>query len=213
LAVAGGIGGVVLASLVLGVEELTVTEVFGILVPAQAAATIAVLWLMARTREPIREALALRWESNDGLGLLVGAGLQLGLSLAAAVVIEVFLDGEAPTQDVVQSAAEALGGLDRILVVLGAVVLAPVTEEIIFRGIVLRAIQRSRGDRVAIVGSAAAFAALHLIDPNALLAVPFLFVLGLALGRQSVRTGRIGRAVATHAGFNLVTVLAVFAVA
>ena len=84
LAVAGGIGGVVLASLVLGVEELTVTEVFGILVPAQAAATIAVLWLMARTREPIREALALRWESNDGLGLLVGAGLQLGLSLAAA---------------------------------------------------------------------------------------------------------------------------------
>ena len=68
-------------------------------------------------------------------------------------------------------------------------------------------------DRWALVVSAVAFAAFHLLDPNAFLAVPPLFVLGLVMGRQVIQTGRVTRAVFTHMGFNLVSVIALFATA
>ena len=61
----------------------------------------------------------------------------------------------------------------------------------------------------AVVGSAGAFALIHLLDPNLLLAMPVFFVLGWVLARATIRTGRLGRAMTIHAGFNLVTVVAV----
>ena len=51
--------------------------------------------------------------------------------------------------------------------------------------------------------SAAAFAAVHLADPNARLAVPSLFVIGLGLGFAARRRGNIGIAIFMHAGVNL----------
>jgi membrane protease YdiL (CAAX protease family) len=77
--------------------------------------------------------------------------------------------------------------------------------------VLLGALRRHRSDASSILISSAAFAALHLLDPNAILAVPFLFVVGVVMGRAVVRTGRLGRAIAIHSGFNLVSVVALFA--
>jgi membrane protease YdiL (CAAX protease family) len=63
----------------------------------------------------------------------------------------------------------------------------------------------------AIAISAAVFAGIHLIDPNALFVVPGLFVIGLVLGYQALKTGRIGLAVMTHAGVNLLAAVALLA--
>lgn len=191
-------------------EEPTVAELFGVILPVQVVATIATVALLAPRREDWRSALRATIRPADGWGLLMGAGLQLVLSLAAYWVIVELLDGSAPTQEVVDAAADAIGGSERVLVFLGIVVLGPLSEEVVFRGVLIRALEH-RGRWVAILGSALAFAALHLIDPNAIVAVPFLFVLGVVLGYQVLETGRLGRGVAIHAGFNLVTVLALFA--
>jgi len=191
--------------------EATAIELFGLVVPAQAGGTLVAVALLARRRPDWRTALLVRISRRDGIGLLIGAGLQLLLSLVAYWVVVGLLGGDAPTQEVVEAATDAIRGGEVVLVVIGVVVLAPISEELVFRGVLLAALRRTRGDRFAVFGSAAAFAALHLLDPNAVLAIPFLFVVGVVAGRAVVATGRLGRAIAIHAGFNLVTVLAVLA--
>lgn len=208
----GGVLGATVATLIVGLESLTVTELFGIVVPAQSVGTAAVLAAVAPRRRPWRSALGVDLQPDDLWGLLVGVGLQIVLATLVAVAVELFFEGSPPTQEVVEEASLAGGAMERALVVIGAAVLAPAVEEVVFRGVLLRALLERHSEGFAIVASSATFGAVHLLDPNALLAVPFLFVLGLVLARQTVRTGRIGRAMMTHSGFNLVTVVAVFSV-
>lgn len=210
VAVVAGFAASILVLALLG-GEAGPSQLFGLVVPAQSAGTIATVWALSRRRTDWHQALSVSMVRKDAWGLLVGAGLQIGLSLIAYWVIVGLLGGEVPTQEVVEAAADAIGRGERLLVFVGVVVLAPVSEELVFRGVLLGALRRTRSERFAVVASAAAFAGLHLLDPNAALAVPLLFVVGIVLGRAVVATGRLGRAIAIHAGFNAVTVLALLA--
>lgn len=201
------IGGALAAAPLIG-EELSVFDLFGVVATFQAIGVFVGLAVLARNRVPWREALNVRLAPEDIRGLLDGAGLQIGLSIALALLIQL-LGADLPTQELVDAAGSAVSGLDQVVVIVSLVVVAPVSEELVFRGVLLRGLQARYGPRAAIVGSAAAFALVHLLDPNLLLAMPLFFVLGLALGHAAVRTGRLGRAVALHAGFNLVTAVAV----
>ncbi len=209
VAVFSGLAASLVVLVILG-GEVTTIELFGLLVPAQAGGTLVAVAVLARRRTEWRTALLVQIDRRDVVGLLIGGGLQLMLSLVAYWVVVVLLGGDAPTQEVVEAATDAIRGGERILVVIGVVVLAPVSEELVFRGVLLAALRRTRGDRFAVYGSAGAFSLLHLLDPNAILAIPFLFVVGVVAARAVISTGRLGRAIAIHAGFNLVTVLAVF---
>jgi membrane protease YdiL (CAAX protease family) len=188
-------------------DEITVAQAWGIVVPVQVAGTFAVLALLARRRPPWRRALAVGFRPIDLIGIPIGFGVQLGFGLIVLVIVDV-LEFDPPTQGIVEEAVGAIGGLERLLVFIGAVVLAPVVEEVLFRGILLRALL-PRGRAFAIGVSGAVFGLVHLLDPQAWFAVPFLAALGVVLGYQTVRTGRIGMAIMTHGAFNLVTVLVV----
>ena len=207
LALLGGLVVAIVAVAVLGPDDLTVGQAFGVVVPLQSAGTVAVLAVLARRRPPWRRALGVGFRPIDLLGLAVGVGAQFAAGMIVYVIVEV-LEVDLPTQDVVEEAADAVGGFEHLLVFVGAVILAPVVEEVVFRGVLLRALLR-RGRRLAIGVSAVAFGLVHLLDPNAWVAVPFLTALGVVLGYQTVRTGRIGMAVMTHSAFNLVTVLVI----
>jgi membrane protease YdiL (CAAX protease family) len=209
LAIVMGLLAAVLASAVVGAEP-SAREVFGVVVPAQSLATLGTIALLSRARHDWRQALNVQWAMGDLMGLLVGAGLQVGLSIVAYAVIVGVFGGEAPTQDVVEAASDAIGASERLLVVLGVVIVGPVVEELVFRGVLLSVLRRRQSEWRAVLVSSGAFAALHLIDPNAALAVPFLFAAGIVMGRAVITTGRLGRAVAIHAGFNLVSVIALF---
>ena len=189
-------------------EEWSVFDLFGVIATFQAIGIFVGVAVLSRRRPPWREALGARFAREDLRGLVEGFGLQIGLSIGLALLIGLF-GGTPPSQEVVDEARLAVGGADQIVVIFALVVLAPVSEELVFRGVLLRSLQTRFGPRPAIVGSSAAFALVHLLDPNLLLAMPVFLVLGLALGHATVRTGRLGRAVAIHAGFNLVTVIAV----
>lgn len=189
-----------------------VAKLFGLVVPAQTAGSLGVIVWLAPRRTDWRRSLAIGILPDDVVGVLIGASLQLVLSIAAYWVVVVLFGFDPPTQEVVDIAADAVGWGDRALVMGGVILLGPISEELIFRGVLLGALRRTHTDRMSIVVSATAFAVLHLLDPGAAFAVPFLFVLGLVMGRAVVSTGRLGRAVAMHAGFNLVTVVALFSV-
>jgi membrane protease YdiL (CAAX protease family) len=181
---------------------------FGVIVPAQTAATVAVVALLAERRGGLG---TLGWgiERADARGLIIGVGLQVALGLTVTLIALLFTD-DVPEQEVVELASEAIGPGDRVLVVLGAVILAPLSEEIVFRGVLLRALLARTSRRAAIVWSSVAFAALHLLDPNAIVAVPALFVVGIVLARQVADTGRLPLAILTHVGFNGFSILVLF---
>jgi membrane protease YdiL (CAAX protease family) len=89
------------------------------------------------------------------------------------------------------------------------VVLAPVTEELIFRGVLLKAIEQG-GRRTIMVVTSLVFAAFHLLglDPSrmfqaAAVVLPQLFIVGLALAWVTLRSKRLGPAIFIHSGFNL----------
>jgi membrane protease YdiL (CAAX protease family) len=81
---------------------------------------------------------------------------------------------------------------------LGAVVLAPFCEEVVFRGVVYGALRRHLGKGLAIPLSAAFFAGVHFYLHGAL---P-LFVLGMLLAWTYERTGTLVAPIAFHAAFN-----------
>jgi len=205
-----GIVASLLAAVPVASGGITSFEAFAVVGPAQSLVTIAVVALLKRSSRPAREDLGVRFTPADAWGLPAGAGLQIVLSLLMSLVVVVFFGGEAPVQDVVQIVDEAAGLGTRVAVVVTAVILAPVAEELVFRGILLRSLARRFSPWAAALGSAGAFALGHLLDPNAALAVPALFVAGLVLARQVLVSGRLGGAIAMHAGFNLLSVLLLF---
>jgi membrane protease YdiL (CAAX protease family) len=88
------------------------------------------------------------------------------------------------------------------IVVLAFVLVAPVAEEIYFRGVVFNAWLRERGANVALYGSAALFAVIH----GSVYALLPIFALGLTLAVVYRRTGSLPAAIALHAGFNAISV-------
>ncbi len=208
LAVFVGFVAVVVAGIALG-PELTDAEVWRFVVPAQTMATVGLVAALASASARRRVSLGLRYDGSDLIGLPIGLGIQIAASVLLTIIVLVFMDGEAPTQEVIDSAA-TLSGLDRMLVVLGAGLLAPASEELVFRGVLLRALIVRRGAAYATYVSAAAFAALHLLDPNAWLAVPVLFAVGVVLAKQAISTGRLARPFLTHSAFNLVAIASLF---
>ncbi len=188
---------------------VTVFESFAVVGGAQTLVTIGVVSWLARA--PSRRLPGLRPRLSDVGWLFVGAGLVLALSWATYVVIQSLFGGDAPVQSVVQSVGEAEGPAARLAVVAVSVLLAPISEELVFRGVLLSAVGRRLSARWAAAVTGALFALTHLaLDFDSRTAVPALFVMGWVLAAAVQRNGRLAPAVAAHMGFNLVGVLALF---
>jgi membrane protease YdiL (CAAX protease family) len=98
--------------------------------------------------------------------------------------------------------AAAHGALQITLLFLFLAVGAPLVEELFFRGLLMRAIERRFGTVAAITGSAVIFGLAHY----ELLQLPALILFGLILAILAHRTGRLGPGMIAHATFNAVTV-------
>jgi membrane protease YdiL (CAAX protease family) len=89
-------------------------------------------------------------------------------------------------------------------------VIAPVVEEILFRGVLLRALTDRWSIPMAVVGQGAIFGCAHLLWDggwgNVGLIVPLAFV-GMLLGFLARWTGRLGTSMVAHCAFNVAQVL------
>lgn len=177
----------------------------------QAFVMIAILVYLSSTRGTGSWELdfGLAFQRSDGLGLLYGMALQLAVTIFVLLPMTWLLQIEdPPQQDVADIAAGASSAAARIAVLLILVVVAPLTEELLYRGVLLVRLRRSYQAHHSVIVSAAVFAGIHLIDPDAIYVVPGLFVIGLVLGYQALHTGRIGLSIMTHAGVNLLAAIA-----
>jgi membrane protease YdiL (CAAX protease family) len=204
----GGLAGAAVFLLIgtlLGGDELSL--VLGL--TGQYVGHIAVLWGLARTREDLGFAIV----GSDAFYLGIGLLLQLALAVLFLPLTSLLF----PEGDSAQQVGTALAGLEttsaRVAAVVTAVVIAPVTEELTFRGVLLK-VFKDRGRRFTIVVTSLVFAAFHLLglDPERLLqaaavVLPQLFLVGLVLAWVTLRSGRLGPAIFIHSGFNLLAAL------
>ena len=107
-----------------------------------------------------------------------------------------------PEQDVVRILAESDAG-GKILIVLSAVLIAPVTEELAFRHIFFSRAAYWAGGGTAAVLTAVLFSSLH----GNLLQAPSLFFMSLILQAAYGKTGKLTVPVLIHSLFNSVSVI------
>lgn len=146
-------------------------------------------------------ARQVRWVDLGGVG--VGVLTQIVVLPALYFPFRSFFHDDelsAPAEDLLSTVDG--GGL--VVMGIGVVVVAPIVEELFFRGLLLDTIRRRWGTATAVVASSLFFGAIHL-QP---LQFAGLTMAGLVFAVAVVRTGRIGTAIAVHAGFNATTFVA-----
>jgi membrane protease YdiL (CAAX protease family) len=168
-------------------------------------------------------AMLLRWEGADlsVLGLPLDGRRLLELAVGFVVSAALFL-AVAGAQSVGVGAPWLFQGSRGVLAALSdlpAVMALVVVEELLFRGFLLRALRAVSGDRAAIVLSALAFGAYHVVGTRywAMGAV-FQFLMptvgGLLFAWAAVRTGGLALPLGLHLGGNWVqTSVAAFSAA
>ena len=109
-----------------------------------------------------------------------------------------------PAQDL---ADQAHGAPNVLALIFFVAIGAPLAEELFFRGLVLRAVEKRSTLVVAVVVSSIVFGATHL-EP---LQFAALTVAGAVFALVSVRAGRLGPAIIAHMTFNGVSVITLLA--
>ena len=137
---------------------------------------------------------------------LVGVPLGVATQLAAVPLLywplrsvwpETFSEDELTeyAEDLVDRASGA--GVVLLLVVM-VVLVAPLVEELVYRGLVQRSLATTVPPAAAVVLGGAFFALIHFRPVE----YPGLFLVGIVLGSCVAATGRLGMAVVAHVAFN-----------
>ena len=149
-----------------------------------------------------------RW-INDSIrgviGLMAILPICMGLLVAATLLIMQWRPDLLVTHPLLKILTDPkIPAFWRAMVIPTAVVLAPLGEEVLFRGLLQSMFRRYlRRPWVAILLTSILFSAMHFADIKAL---PALFALSLALGYSYERTGRLYSPIMIHMLFNLVNI-------
>jgi membrane protease YdiL (CAAX protease family) len=162
-----------------------------------------IVWAVRRTRWPLTDYLALVTPLKLHIAVaIIGA---IGIGLGEATLLSWLGGGEANDEAVLAGyfAARRAGLLP--LYWLNTVALAPLTEEIVFRGFLLPSWARTLGWPVAIAGTSILFALMHFqYDWRGMLAVGLLGVFSAWL---RLRSGSLVPSFVAHAGGNLLATI------
>ncbi len=179
----------------------------GVLVVYYAALAGFVLWLLRRKDVRVRDAFALGpIRAVEALWIpATVAGVWLVFMMYGIVTRAVGWGApEAAASDLVEVFGPGATGL--AVAVLLVVVVGPVVEEALFRGILLDSVAPFAGRAVAVIVSAVVFAGFHFLVWRLF---P-LIVLGIALGWIRTATGSLWSAILVHSMYNGVAVAAAF---
>ena len=144
-----------------------------------------------------------RFLKAAGTGLL-WLGASYPLILAIQAMVQGLTGNNDDSQMIVRYFLEHPDPRHRSAVIFMAVIVAPMAEEILFRGYFYGVIRRFGGRLPAILTSSLLFAAIHVHLPS----VPGLVILAVILCLLYERTGSLWATITMHAAFNATTILA-----
>lgn len=201
-----GIAGMdALDTVVLESTTMIVVNLIAGLVLQLVVFVLALLPLLAAGRPYAR-----LWGPTRTTGAMIGLGLATGVVVAIVsylvnIIVVVLVGVEDPVQQQLLQDALA-GGLPLLLVALLAVVVAPFVEEVIFRGVLFRALADRINLPVGLVLSAAIFAVIHIeVVASQPFALVGLFIVGFLLAWAYHLTGNLTVPILGHAVFNAIS--------
>jgi len=152
-----------------------------------------------------RDDFGLRFERRDALiGVPIGLAAQFAIAAVLYALDSWFGIDTSKVGDVAENLADrAHGAVGVAALTLVVVVVAPVVEELFYRGLWLRSASRRLGPAGGIVVSSVVFGLIHFQPIDTLALVGF----GLVAAWLATRYGRLGPAVWAHVGFNLTAVI------
>ncbi len=178
-------------------------------IPLWAGYLGAVVFAGSKGRGVIAD-FGLRMRAFDApLGLALGIFCQLLVLplLYAPIFFLTGSDKEALSRPAEQLAEGTDGTFSWLLFALLVGILAPVVEELFYRGLLLKALEKRRMPVwAAVLVSSIIFAGMHMQT----LQFPGLLLVGLVAGTLAAITGRLGPSIWLHIGFNMTTVVALF---
>ena len=162
------------------------------------------VWFGHLLRLPRSMALGTAWASRGALLVAAGSGLLVGFVPDA---LYRFLSGwlASPETPTVEYVAEVLQGgpaWSQLIMVTAAVLLAPLCEELAFRGFLWRALSARCGSLGTLFVTTLIFAAYHSDPAHAIAIVPT----GLLLGWMRLCSSSVWPGVVAHAANNAVAV-------
>lgn len=140
----------------------------------------------------------------------VVAALAISVALVSffEILNQMLIGGPPDTQNAIKQLLERGDTMTLVMLALSAVLIAPLTEEIIFRGFLFRNLRDTVGKGLAAVLSGLVFGLVHL-HPTLILP---LTGLGIALALLYEWTGSLWVPIAAHMAFNLLTLVRVEAI-
>lgn len=169
---------------------------------------LAMVWLVIKKKK-----LKLGWlglsdwpKAKNMILVLPAAGVYIIAAVAAFTITEILLPSVNLDQQQVIGFEGANGGLEITMAFLALVILTPIAEEVLMRGIIFRNLNRYFSFGVAAIVSAVVFGFLHgqfnvFIDT---------FVLGLVLAWLVNKTDSLWPAIGLHSLKNLIAFLYLF---
>ncbi|TDD57722.1 CPBP family intramembrane metalloprotease [Kribbella antibiotica] len=159
-----------------------------------ATAALALLgyrWVVRRTER--REVAELNWR---GAAAAVGRGLLIGLVMFTAVILNLALLGDYHVA--------GFGSLTGAIALFGFTAAAAVTEELLYRGVLLRIIEGRLGSYGALGLTAGLFGLSHLLNPHATLwgAIAIAIEAGGMLGAAYIATRNLWVPIGMHFAWN-----------
>lgn len=135
--------------------------------------------------------------SRTGAARSLGLGALIGIGLFALVIANIALLGG--------YAVDGFGSPGALLGLLGLMVAAAVTEEVIFRGVLFRVVEEWAGSWIAMLVTGLLFGLMHLLNPNASLfgAIAIAVEAGFMLTAAYMATRRLWVPIGLHFGWNI----------
>ncbi|MDJ0961294.1 MAG: CPBP family intramembrane metalloprotease [Acidimicrobiia bacterium] len=203
----GGLVGGIVAALV-GFDPLVDAAGLTVVIAFQTGAALLAVTLYGQSvgTGSLAADVGLVLRPRQWYGIPLGFAAQWAAGLILVPLVEVLNLSDAP-QAVSDIAGDTLDTPGRVLLFISFVIVGPLGEEIVFRGVLLAWLSRRMGPTAAVFVSAAAFGLIHWEGPDTVAPVVGLFLIGLVLGYAAIRQGNLSLALWIHAGVNLLAFL------
>jgi len=158
------------------------------------------LWVKLRHNVPLSRLTGKPSRGDVGAGILaalLGLGVGAAITQIVITVTSSFTDGDVKTPEQLPTLHH---GAEVFLAGIAVVIVAPIAEELFFRGFLYQAFRRWRGVPQGTLLSAFVFALAH-VSP---IIMPSIFALGVILAYLFERRGSLAANISAHMVYNLI---------